>query len=210
MSAHRPQFSAPRQDLLLVRDLRRSLARGAVGGAGDLLSARGQLDDLRWKLRGGPWSELRRICDTLERLLAPCLRGEALAPVDTLGVAGELVDYMEHVLDRAGVQSPLMPGSEWARTPADVRPSVALTEGGVSSASDSRLGEVLIRMGRLDEPMLSRALVLQKLSKKRLGEVLLSMHAIDEAALDEALEVQREETQRLAEGLRRSSRLPDR
>ncbi len=72
---------------------------------------------------------------------------------------------------------------------------------GMQSVNESRLGELLIRMGRLDAAQLSRALVMQKVSRKRLGEALVLMGAVDPGDLNDALLLQREETLRLAGGM---------
>ena len=65
--------------------------------------------------------------------------------------------------------------------------------------NESRLGELLIKMGRIQPAQLDRALVLQKLSRKKLGEVLMAMEAVDLRALQAALEVQRQETLRFTD-----------
>jgi len=62
--------------------------------------------------------------------------------------------------------------------------------------NESRLGELLIKMGCIETAQLDRALVLQKLSRKRLGDVLMAMEAVDLASLQAALKVQRQETLR--------------
>lgn len=79
------------------------------------------------------------------------------------------------------------------RSPADFG-SVAY-----QMVNESRLGELLIKMGKLEPAQLDRALVIQKLSRKRLGDVLMAMDAVDMRALQAALEVQRQETLRFTD-----------
>ncbi|MCP3920659.1 MAG: hypothetical protein GY711_34465 [bacterium] len=67
--------------------------------------------------------------------------------------------------------------------------------------NESRLGEILIRTGRIAAEDLDRALVVQRLQPGRLGTVLVSMGIIEEASLREALEDQRNVTLELADGL---------
>lgn len=64
--------------------------------------------------------------------------------------------------------------------------------------NESRLGHVLVKLGKIDFDQLDRALALQKINGNRLGEVLLAMEAIGMRSLNEALEYQKEETLRLA------------
>ncbi|MFT5049310.1 MAG: hypothetical protein ACI8QZ_000702 [Chlamydiales bacterium] len=64
--------------------------------------------------------------------------------------------------------------------------------------NESRLGELLIKMGCLRTGQLDRALVLQKLSRKRLGDVLMAMEAVELESLQAALEMQRQQTLRFA------------
>ncbi len=61
-------------------------------------------------------------------------------------------------------------------------------------AGESRLGDILVRLGRVHPAQIQQALLLQKVSKeKRFGEVLMAMNAIDPLALAEALRIQAEE-----------------
>ena len=60
-------------------------------------------------------------------------------------------------------------------------------------ASDERLGEILIRMGKVRPAQLDRALVMQRLEGLRLGEMLLKLGIIDLATLEQALLTQQGE-----------------
>ncbi len=67
--------------------------------------------------------------------------------------------------------------------------------------NETRLGEILVREGRIDGKTLDQALVLQQVGCKRLGEVLVGMGKLAPEVLSEALDHQRELTLRLADGM---------
>lgn len=63
-------------------------------------------------------------------------------------------------------------------------------------STEERLGEILLRLGRLGPRQLDRALVLQRLEGLRLGETLVKLGIIDFPTLEEALLIQQGETLR--------------
>jgi len=67
--------------------------------------------------------------------------------------------------------------------------------------NETRLGEILVREGRIDGKTLDQALVLQQVGCKRLGEVLVGMGKLAPDVLSEALDHQRELTLKLADGM---------
>jgi len=67
--------------------------------------------------------------------------------------------------------------------------------------NETRLGEILVREGRIDGKTLDQALVLQQVGCKRLGEVLVGMGKLEPEVLASALDSQRELTLRLADGI---------
>jgi hypothetical protein len=64
--------------------------------------------------------------------------------------------------------------------------------------NETRLGELLLQAGRIDDETLGKALELQQVGAKRLGDVLVGMGKIRTEELDLVLEQQRELTLRLA------------
>jgi hypothetical protein len=67
--------------------------------------------------------------------------------------------------------------------------------------NETRLGEILVRDGRIDGKTLDQALVLQQVGCKRLGEVLVGMGKLEPEVLAAALDNQRELTLKLADGI---------
>ncbi len=67
--------------------------------------------------------------------------------------------------------------------------------------NETRLGQILLRQGRIDCKTLDQALVIQKVGCKRLGEVLLGMGLLTDEELRGALDHQRELTLELADGM---------
>ena len=67
--------------------------------------------------------------------------------------------------------------------------------------NETRLGEILVREGRIDGKTLDQALVLQQIGCKRLGDVLVGMGKLTLLELRAALDHQRELTLKLADGI---------
>jgi len=172
MSTHRANIQT------LLRTLDAAFAAFEAGQRGKLFDSRDSVVQLSRELESGGWGDSVKLCDVTARLLGRVLRQGALDERAALSVVRELLALLE---------------GQVARDPAEV-PGKFVTDGagGVFKVvNESRLGELLVRMGKLHPAQVQQALVLQRVSKdKRFGEVLIAMNAIDQRTLEEALEAQ--------------------
>ncbi len=173
MNTHRANIHA------LLRSLDAAFAAFESGHRGKLFDSRDSVVELSRELEAGGWGgDSVKLCDVTARLLGRVLRQGALDERAALSVVRELLALLEGQVARDPAETPGKYVSDGA--------------GGVFKiVNESRLGEMLVRMGKLHPAQVQQALVLQRVSKdKRFGEVLIAMNAIDRRTLDEALEAQ--------------------
>jgi len=175
MSSHRSRI----HDLL--RSLEGAFEAFERGQRGKLFDSRDALVVLSGEVEAGGWSEATPLCDVTAKLLGRILRQGGLDERSALAVVRDLLGLIEGQIKREPVAQP---GS-----------LVSDGVGGVFKVvNESRLGDLLVRMGRLHPAQVQQAVVLQRVSKdKRFGEVLIAMNAIDKRTLDEALATQHTE-----------------
>lgn len=197
----------------VLRALQEALADFTAGNRGRLFESRVQLRDLADRVGETPWKHVTPICEGVQKLLGNVLRYGELREEDSVALASELLKFVDDAFDRPpSGDSPRITREalqvEAARAHA-ARSQQTSGEAPISVSTDlvteSLLGEVLLKMGRVDSPTLHRALGLQQVCRKRLGEVLISIGAIDESVLREALEQQRRLTLEVAGGLHRET-----
>ncbi len=151
------------------------------GQRGKLFDSRDSLIQLSQEVAAGGWSDTAKLCDLTAKLVGRVLREGALDERAALSVVRELLALVEGQVDH---DPDTKPGS-----------LVADGAGGVFRVvNETRLGDMLVRMGKLHPAQVQQALVLQRVSKdKRFGEVLIAMNAIDHRTLEDALNVQQTE-----------------
>ena len=165
-----------------IHTLLRTLDEGFVsfdnGQRGKLFDSRDSLVKLSQEVTAGGWMDTADLCDLTAKLLGRVLREGSLDEHSALSVVRELLALIE---------------GQIAHDP-DSKPSQLLSDGagGVFKiVNEARLGDMLVRMGKLHPAQVQQALVLQRVSKdKRFGEVLIAMNAIDQRTLQDALEAQ--------------------
>jgi len=193
-----PDESTP-QSTLLARTLA-ALQAGSTGNRQDLFEARESLQELGRVITRGPWADLEPLCRATNELLGKIIRYGAIEEREAINLSTDLVRFIEAFLHR-----PAPPVPQYTAPPVQTplpESSYELPEADASADSfqlinESRLGEILVKMGRIDGDQLDRALVLQKVTHKKLGEVLVTMEAISLETLDQALDVQRQATLRI-------------
>jgi hypothetical protein len=172
MNSHRANIHT------LMRTLDEGFAAFDNGQRGRLFDSRDSLVKLSQEVAAGGWMDTAKLCDLTAKLLGRVLREGALDERAALSVVREL-----HALVEGQV----------ANDP-DSKPGQLISDGagGVFRiVNESRLGDTLVRMGKLHPAQVQQALVLQRVSKdKRFGEVLIAMNAIDQRTLQEALTAQ--------------------
>ncbi|MEZ6017694.1 MAG: hypothetical protein R3F49_21480 [Planctomycetota bacterium] len=172
MSSHRSSIKS------ILRSLEAAFAAFERGQRGQLFDSRDALVQLSQEAAAGGWGPAVPLCDVTAKLLGRVLREGALDERGAVAVVRELLALIEGQIDAEPVAAPGQLVSDGA--------------GGVFKVvNGSRLGDVLIKMGKLHPAQVQQALVLQRVSKdKRFGEVLIAMNAIDQRTLNEALEAQ--------------------
>jgi hypothetical protein len=175
MSTHRSKI----HDLL--RDLEGAFDAFEKGQRGKLFDSRDALVDLSGEVKAGGWSDTVALCDLTAKVLGRVLREGTLDERAALGVVRDLLALVESQI----TQDPEAKHGGFVSDGA----------GGVFRVvNESRLGELLVKMGKLHPAQVQQALVLQRVSKdKRFGEVLIAMNAIDQRTLEQALDAQHSE-----------------
>ncbi len=172
MNSHRANIHT------LLRTLDAGFASFDNGQRGKLFDSRDALVKLSQEVAAGGWPDTAKLCDLTSKLLGRVLREGALDERAALSVVRELLALIE---------------GQVAQDP-DSKPGQLLSDGagGVFKiVNESKLGDMLVRMGKLHPAQVQQALVLQRVSKdKRFGEVLIAMNAIDQRTLEQALDVQ--------------------
>ncbi len=172
MNSHRATIHS------LLRTLDEGFASFDRGRRGKLFDSRDSLIELSQEVAAGGWLETAELCDLTAKLLGHVLREGALNERAALSVVRELLALVE---------------GQVAHDP-DSKPGQLVSDGagGVFKVvNQSRLGDMLVRMGKLHPAQVQQALVLQRVSKdKRFGEVLIAMNAIDQRTLAVALDAQ--------------------
>jgi len=172
MNSHRANIHT------LMRTLDAGFASFDSGQRGKLFDSRDALVQLSQEVAAGGWPDTAKLCDLTSKLLGRVLREGALDERAALSVVRELLALIE---------------GQVAQDP-DTKPGPLLSDGagGVFRVvNETRLGDMLVRMGKLHPAQVQQALVLQRVSKdKRFGEVLIAMNAIDQRTLEDALNVQ--------------------
>ena len=151
------------------------------GQRNKLFDSRDALVKVSQEVQAGGWAETVPLCDVTAKLLGRVLREGGLDERAALEVVRELLGVIE---GQVAIDPSAKPGQ-----------FVTDSAGGVFKVvNESRLGEVLVKMGKLHPAQVQQALVLQRVSKdKRFGEVLIAMNAIDQRTLEEALSAQHTE-----------------
>lgn len=196
MSSHRAQIHS------ILRSLDEGFEAFERGQRGRLFDSRDAMLALAEEVAAGGWSETVKLCELTARLLGLVLRDGQLDEHAALGVVRELLALVEGQIAHD-------PGAKPGRLVSD-------GAGGVFKVvNESRLGDLLVRMGKLHPAQVHQALVLQRVSKdRRFGEVLIAMNVIDQRTLEEALDAQHAQGKSkgsgdLTAGLLRLTPLPD-
>jgi hypothetical protein len=173
-----------------------ALRAGAAGNRQHLFEARESMQELTKIVARGRWEALVPVCEAADELLNKIIRYGSVEQKEAIPIARGLASAIASMLqlqppmarteDTAPYSPPGCGGEETEH--------IEVTASALQIINESRLGEILIRMGLLDGDQLDRALVLQKVTKKKLGEVLVAMEAISLASLDKALDLQRQAT----------------
>lgn len=172
-----------------LRELERAFVAFEKGQRNRLFESRDSLTGLTEVIEASDWNVLGPICEITSRVLGLVLMEGGLDEGQSVQVVRELLGYVEaNIFQR---DPGALPG--------------AATPGGVFHVVNSeRVGDMLIKQGKIAPEQLEKALLLQRVSKgKRVGQVLIAMNAIDQRTLDSVLEHQKNETRR--EETRRSS-----
>lgn len=166
----------------ILRSLDAAFAAFEAGNRGKLFDSRDSLVALSKEVKNGGWTDTVPLCDVIAKLLGRVLREGALDERAALAVVRDLLALVEGQVS----QDPA----------AKVGSLVSDGVGGVFKVvNESRLGEQLVKMGKLHPAQVQQALVLQRVSKdKRFGEVLIAMNAIDQRTLEDALSAQQVDT----------------
>lgn len=193
-----------------VENLTGAIDQFSAGSREQLFESRDMLRELTDEVGQSPWSHVAPICEAVKKLLGNTLRHGGLTELDAAELARDLLEHVGRLLDlpAPGISSsqPRIvhgPGaaSQTTRSGAEFTPKGEPIKVSLGMVDESRLGEILVRRGRIDSSQLNQALALQQLCRKRLGEVLISMEAIDESMLELALEEQRRLTVQMANDL---------
>lgn len=185
-----------------------ALAESSEGHRQRLFEARESLAELTVIVSSGPRPGLDNLCETIHEFLSLMLKQGAVEEPEGLGIAMRLVDYVGVALSSPAPLSmyggPTLSlstgGAKQDSAPVAPRTKVRPEDFSFESVNQTRLGEILVKMGTIEADDLDRALVLQRVVHQRLGEVLVSVGVLSDETLDEALKVQREKTIEIAEG----------
>jgi len=205
--SHRSRAPRQIQDDLVDQTLD-ALAESSEGHRQRLFEARESLAELTAIVSSGPRPGLDKLCETIYEFLSLMLKQGAVEEPDGLGIAMRLVDYVGVALScpvpmntYGGPALSLSAGGAKRSIPPAVRRTKVRPEDlSFDSIDQTRLGEILVKMGTIEADDLDRALVLQRVVHQRLGEVLVSVGALSDETLNEALKVQREKTIAITEG----------
>lgn len=188
-----------------TEQLQADVERASTGDRDPLFNSRSELKELGERLNRSAWRHATPICGAVETLLEGLLRSGGLDEDQTVQVAGDMLQLLYSILD---MPAPAVGGFKLTRGSApvtgamapdlDYRPKGNSIQLDLGEVNETRVGEILVRMGRLDSDDLTQALALQQVTRGRLGEVLVNRGYITQNDLDMALEEQRQATLRLA------------
>jgi hypothetical protein len=160
--------------------------------------------DLTTDLGTAGMSQVQPVCQALRHLFRQVSLTGPESANDTVLAMSKLLQFIESQM-KTGAAVPARTSSV---PPASFAPSPSLSmaprrgswsnEETVRMVNETRLGELLLQAGRIDDETLGKALELQQVGAKRLGDVLVGMGKIRTEELDLVLEQQRELTLRLA------------
>ncbi len=183
-----------------LHSLQEALSAFTAGDRDRLFESRDVLRDLVDWIEASNWSYASPVCEAVQEVLGNVLRHGGLTEADAITLASELLAFVGSVIERPapGISeakiihgSTPKPQEEYERLGQSIRISV-------DRVDETRLGEIMVKMGALTAAQLTQALGLQQVCRKRLGEVLIQMGLIEESVLQGALERQRLATLQVA------------
>ena len=201
------------EEILRIRDkmaaLQEAMDQFSAGNRDQLFDSRDLLREVADRVAGSAWKHATPLCEAVQKLLGNVLRHGGLTEQDSIELAGELLSFVNNLLDQpapALVQPKLTHGSAALANTTYGQHAAFETRGeavkvNLGMVDETRIGEILVRLGRISDAQLNQALALQQVCRKRLGEVLVSMGVIDDQGLEMALEEQRQITLRMANDL---------
>jgi len=221
-----PMPHSLREKLLAVRT---ALSEYQAGNRNALFDSRARLRELEDEVALRSGAGTAGVCAVVQKLVNLILRQGQVEEHQAVELAGELLAAVDAVTAAGGpVERGAAPAPP--RVLHDRQELSRLGRGGAARASaprgnlaapsgppaapgapthvqlnadlvdETRLGEILLQTGVIDEDGLTRALGLQQVCRRRLGDVLVTMGLIDELRLREALDLQRYATLRMAKG----------
>ena len=201
-----PTPNDSRRTTELLRSLESTFSNGVQNDPSSLFKAREVIAKLAGLASGGEDGQ-KGILSVLQTLLEHMLRDKPIGMPAANEMAAELIGTLAAIgqgpaATRRTVSSPQNAvGSVTGLLENSRRPTRSLP---FRSSTDERIGELLMRTGRINAKQLNQAIVAQKISHKLLGEVLVDLGAITMAVLYTSLEEQREQ----AGGLRMRRVMP--
>jgi hypothetical protein len=191
-----PEPPNSHQNTELMRLLESAFSKGVQHDPASLFKARETVGQLASNMREAQGEQGQGVFTVLQILIEHVLKDQAIGTNSANEMAAELIRELSREL------KPSAPPRKMTHSTKSAVGSVADLLGNARkplrvlafrSSTDERIGELLLRTGRINRKQLSQAIIAQKISHKLLGEVLVELDAISMTVLYSALEEQREQ-----------------
>lgn len=191
-----------------IADLQAAMDQFSAGNRDQLFDSRDSLREVTDRVSRSAWRYATPVCESVQKLLGNVLRHGSLGEDEAIALASDLMDFVGELLSKPApsvgaphivrgstpVQGAVQGQNKYEPKGDSIKVSLGMVD-------ESRLGKILLRMGKVNSEQLTQALALQQVCRKRLGEVLTSMGILQDHDLQEALEEQRQVTLRMANDL---------